>query len=80
MRDGARLPAGQLNVNDARVRAEYEPERLPAQIRDIEPAQPPHRVATSAALTRDRDEIRPRYAASHLPQVVRPTSEALIGQ
>lgn len=50
MRGGERAPAGRTGLDEARVRAREEIERLPARIRALGPADPPYRVELSRDL------------------------------
>jgi nicotinate phosphoribosyltransferase len=58
MKNGTRLAASRQSLDDARVRARRELNRLPARIRNIHPAQPVYRVDISEALAADRDSLR----------------------
>jgi len=58
MKDGSRLSAGRVTLNEARECARRERDRLPAQMRDIQPATVPYRVDISRALASRRDELR----------------------
>lgn len=58
MKDGVRLPEGRATLDEARARARMELERLPARVRSIEPARPPHRVDISETLAASRDHLR----------------------
>jgi nicotinate phosphoribosyltransferase len=61
MRNGVRLPAGEVTLDEARARAKTELERLPAAVRGIQPAQPPYQVVLSRDLTALADQVRRRY-------------------
>jgi nicotinate phosphoribosyltransferase len=50
MRGGLRLPAGRVDLAEARARAREEIGRLPMAVRALEPADPPYRVDLSPAL------------------------------
>jgi len=58
MKNGSRLPEGRVSLGDARECARRELDRLPARIRQIEPAPPPYRVDVSPALKADRDKLQ----------------------
>jgi nicotinate phosphoribosyltransferase len=61
MIDGARCPAGVVSLDAARVHATAERERLPAALRDIQPARSPFLVKTSERLTQDLDALRRQH-------------------
>jgi nicotinate phosphoribosyltransferase len=61
MKDGQRLPDGRVSLAESRACAMRELERLPAHLRELEPARPPYRVDIGPALDASRDEIRRRY-------------------
>jgi nicotinate phosphoribosyltransferase len=61
MKQGARLPAGRVTLDEARARAKAELDRLPSRLRALEPANPPFRVKLSAALAAERDAFRRRH-------------------
>jgi nicotinate phosphoribosyltransferase len=50
MRNGARLPAGEEALDEARKRAQREMASLPPRLRAIEPSDPPYPVEVSEAL------------------------------
>jgi nicotinate phosphoribosyltransferase len=52
MRRGERVPAGRESLDAARDRAKMEIARLPAQLRQLSPAQTPYPTDVSAALAR----------------------------
>jgi nicotinate phosphoribosyltransferase len=52
MKNGARQPAGEVDLDAARERACDEIDRLPERVRGIEPANPPYPVEISAGLER----------------------------
>jgi len=58
MKEGVRLPEGQVTLDDARARARTELGRLPPRLRGIQPASPPYRVDISAALAEEADKLR----------------------
>ncbi len=58
MGGGTRWPDGRVALDQARARAKMELDRLPAELRRIEPATPPYRVDLSPALVHDRDALR----------------------
>ena len=60
MRDGSRLPAGRVSLDDTRAHARRELDGLPPHLRAIDPAQPPYRVEISESL----NAIRRRPATS----------------
>jgi nicotinate phosphoribosyltransferase len=62
MKDGKRLPQGQVRLDEARSCARREIDRLPAHIRGLEPARPPYRVDISQALSASRDQLQRVYA------------------
>jgi nicotinate phosphoribosyltransferase len=62
MRDGVRLPAGRIRLEDSRARAKVEIAGLPPRLRRIQPAQPPYQVVVSRSLAALGDEVRRRYA------------------
>jgi nicotinate phosphoribosyltransferase len=57
MERGARLPAGGATVEQARVRARSELERLPDRLRALAPADPPYPVTLSDALAGFRRRV-----------------------
>jgi nicotinate phosphoribosyltransferase len=57
MKQGARLPAGRVSLNDARARAREELARLPADVRALTPARSPYRVEISDVLAARRDRL-----------------------
>ena len=67
MQAGERLPAGRVSLNDARANARRELDRLPAQIRALEPARPSYGVNISSALEADREQLRQRYMSAGRP-------------
>jgi nicotinate phosphoribosyltransferase len=60
MKDGSRLPAGRVTLDDARARARNELARLPADVRAISPARAPYPVEISDALASRRDRLAAR--------------------
>lgn len=58
MRNGKRLEAGRITLDQAREHAKWEVSRLPPQLRAISPADPPYPVSVSEALSRYHDEIK----------------------
>jgi len=54
MAGGVRLPRGRATLDEARLRATAELERLPSRMRAIQPADPPYRVEISAGLKESR--------------------------
>jgi nicotinate phosphoribosyltransferase len=54
MAGGVRLPRGRATLDEARLRAKAELERLPARLRAIQPADPPYRVEISGGLKESR--------------------------
>jgi len=58
MRRGARLAAGRVSLEEARVHARRELERLPEVLRSLAPAEVPYRVEISPALQADHDALR----------------------
>jgi nicotinate phosphoribosyltransferase len=60
MKDGLRLPAGRVSLDDARAYARRELEGLPAHVRALAPAPSPYRVEISASLAASRDRLLPR--------------------
>lgn len=63
MRDGVRLPAGRVSLDEARARARREIERLPPALRRLEPALPPYRVDLSKRLAERRDAVVGAHSA-----------------
>jgi nicotinate phosphoribosyltransferase len=61
MKGGERLAAGRVSLNEARVNAARERDRLPARVRGLEAAHPAYRVNLSDALNADREALRRRY-------------------
>lgn len=57
MKDGRRTAAGLDTLDVARNRAADELSRLPARLREFDPADPPYRVEISPQLQRDRSEL-----------------------
>ncbi|MBV8557584.1 MAG: nicotinate phosphoribosyltransferase [Planctomycetaceae bacterium] len=64
MRRGARLAAGRVSLEEARVHARRELERLPEALRSLAPAEVPYRVEISSALQADHDALRRTLEAS----------------
>ena len=66
MRDGRRLAAGRVSLEQIRTRAASELARLPSGVRALEPANPPYPVEVSDALRSDHKRVleRVRRAAS----------------
>jgi nicotinate phosphoribosyltransferase len=62
MRNGERLPAGKVTLDEARARAKVELERLPAGVRGLQPAEPPYRVIISQDLAALGDQVRRRVS------------------
>lgn len=58
MRDGARLKAGRVALDDIRTHAKSELDRLPAHARALVPAVPPYPVSLSEALSRYHEEVK----------------------
>jgi nicotinate phosphoribosyltransferase len=54
MRNGSRLPAGRVSLDDARAHARRELDGLPPHLRAIDPARPPYRVEISESLNATR--------------------------
>jgi nicotinate phosphoribosyltransferase len=75
MKDGARLPAGIVTLDEARARAQSEVERLPPAVRAILPASPPYRVEVSPSLARDLESAQRAHGSANTPPTPR-TSEA----
>ena len=66
MRRGARLAAGRVSLEEARVHARRELEQLPEVLRSLAPAEVPYRVEISPALQADHDALRRTLEASQL--------------
>ena len=66
MRDGGRLAAGRVGLEEARAQARCELERLPEALRSLGPAAVPSRVEISPALQDDHDALRRTLEASQL--------------
>jgi nicotinate phosphoribosyltransferase len=66
MRDGRRLAAGRVSLEQVRARAASELARLPSGVRALAPANPPYPVEVSQALRSDHKRVlaRVRRAAS----------------
>jgi nicotinate phosphoribosyltransferase len=64
MKDGARLPAGRVTLDEARAYARRERETLPPRLRALAPAVPPYCVDISAALQEANDALRRAYEAA----------------
>lgn len=62
MEDGRRTPETRAPLEEIRERAGREIDRLPARIRELEPAAPPYPVRLTTALRRHADEVRERVA------------------
>ena len=58
MRQGQRLPAGKVSLQQSREHCRRELELLPSELRSLPPAEHPYPVEISAALTADRDKLR----------------------
>ena len=57
MKGGRRLRDGRVPLSEARARAEGELAALPDRLRTLEPAEPPYRVAISAALAAEGERV-----------------------
>jgi nicotinate phosphoribosyltransferase len=64
MKDGARLPAGRVTLQEARSTARRELGRLPEYLRSLAPADAPYRVDVSPALQAERNSLLETLAAS----------------
>jgi nicotinate phosphoribosyltransferase len=64
MRDGVRLDAGEVALDEIREHANSELHRLTTHVRGLEPADPPYPVSVSAALLRYHEEIKETVARS----------------
>lgn len=64
MRRGRRLPAGQVDLREARARATDEIRRLPERIRGLSPATPPYPVQVSERLLADAEAAADRALAA----------------
>lgn len=64
MRNGRRLPAGREDLATIRERARRDIQSLPARVRALDPAEPPYRVETSAALRTRQLSLRAALEAS----------------
>lgn len=62
MRDGARLYAGRVALDEIRESARAELDRLPARLRALAPADPPYPVSVSEALARYHEEVKEKVA------------------
>jgi nicotinate phosphoribosyltransferase len=62
MRGGSRLPGATEPLERARDRTAAERERLPDQVRALEPATPPYSVSISEALREHQREVRERVS------------------
>ncbi|EPR37201.1 nicotinate phosphoribosyltransferase [Desulfovibrio sp. X2] len=62
MQGGRRLPAGRVELEEARRHAQEQIARLPARLRALAPADPPYRVDVSPALARFQDEVEASVA------------------
>jgi nicotinate phosphoribosyltransferase len=60
MEGGRRLPAGEVDLEEARKRAAFEIPRLPERIRALETAVPPYTVRISEGLQAATDRARER--------------------
>jgi nicotinate phosphoribosyltransferase len=60
MEGGRRLPAGEIDLEEARKRAAFEIPRLPERIRALEPAVPPYAVRISEELQAATERARER--------------------
>jgi nicotinate phosphoribosyltransferase len=58
MRDGVRLAAGRVGLEEARAQARGELERLPEALRSLASAAVPYRVEISPALQADHEALR----------------------
>jgi nicotinate phosphoribosyltransferase len=64
MSGGVRLPAGRVNLEEARAHARRELGRLPGPLRSLAPAEVPYRVDVSPSLQADRDALLRALAAT----------------
>jgi nicotinate phosphoribosyltransferase len=62
MRDGVRLEAGEVALDEIREHANSELDRLPARVRALEPANLLYPVSVSAVLSRYHEEIKETVA------------------
>jgi nicotinate phosphoribosyltransferase len=61
MAGGQRSSEGQVTLEEARMHAKAEIDRLPSRVRGLEPASPPYAVDLSPALAHDLDELRHQH-------------------
>jgi nicotinate phosphoribosyltransferase len=62
MKDGKRLPQGQVRLDEARSCARREIDRLPTRLRGLAPARPPYQVDISRTLSASREQLGRVYA------------------
>ena len=63
MKNGVRLPAGIVSLDDARAHASAERRGLPSAMRGLEPAPEPYPVHISQQLAESRDKVQRRHEA-----------------
>lgn len=57
MKDGRRVREGRVPLSEARARAQSELAALPERVRSLDPADPPYRVAITAALAAEGERV-----------------------
>jgi nicotinate phosphoribosyltransferase len=62
MRNGRRLAAGRVSLEEVRMRSAAELAKLPPRVRALEPADPPYSVQVSEALRRYHRQVLERIA------------------
>jgi nicotinate phosphoribosyltransferase len=67
MKDGRRLPEGEVSLDTARALAREEMDRLPDRLRGLEPADPPYLVEVSADLRAWHDRLEARWRPAERP-------------
>jgi nicotinate phosphoribosyltransferase len=64
MRGGKRLPAGRVDLDEARAYAREQTGRLPERVRAIDKADPPYPVAVSEALAAYQEDVKEEVAGN----------------
>ncbi len=62
MRDGRRLSAGAVSLEESRRYCRQQLARLPVSLRQLSPAEPPYAVPVSESLKRDLERVRRGFA------------------
>jgi len=75
MREGKRLQAGTVTLEETRAVAKLAMNSLPERIRALEPADPPYTVTVSDALAQYHETIKAKVVRAQAKEFVRPEKE-----